>query len=538
MPWGIEMLRFVRRIPPSAGESFVADPTLPQHAAEITPRSGRSGQANHHTPQDPAVPAVSRRLSDATVDLPLCVDLDGTLLRVNSLHEALVASLLTDWRVLLLLPFWLAAGRARLKRELALRARFGAERLPYCDGILRVIRTERARGRRIVLCTAADRHVADLVAAYLGVFDEVIASDSIRNLRGVSKAEALSHRFGERGFVYAGNDRTDHAVWQHAAAALVVNAPAALLRTASRRYHVLAVIDDAANPLRAAVRSLRPYQWVKNLFVFVPLLASGDFRDAVAWRHSFEIVAAFCATASAIYLLNDLSDLAADRAHPRKRLRPFASGDLPVAYGLAILPVLFLIGGWLGVESGAWPALALYAALSIAYTVRLKEQPLIDVFILAALYTIRLFGGGEASGHTVSMWLLGFSSFLFLSLALVKRVSELYRLQAVSLEKTERRGYAVQDLNMLQMFGCAASFASAVVLSLYVQSDTALHSYPRPSMLWGVIPLLLFWQCRLWLSTARGYMHDDPIVYAARDWVSWLVFAGVLAAAVAAWLPA
>jgi 4-hydroxybenzoate polyprenyltransferase len=248
-------------------------------------------------------------------------------------------------------------------------------------------------------------------------------------------------------------------------------------------------------------------------------------------------MAAFCATASAIYVLNDLSDLAADRAHPRKRQRPFASGALPLSTGLAMVPVLFLIGGWLGVASGTWLALAMYAALSLAYTIRLKEMPLIDVFILAALYTIRLFGGGEASGHQVSTWLLGFSSFLFLSLALVKRVSELYRLQSSAQRRTERRGYTVEDLVILQMFGSAASFASAVVLSLYVQSDTASHEYTRPSMLWGAIPLLLFWQCRLWLSTSRGYMNDDPIVYAARDWVSWLVFIGVVLVAAAARLP-
>jgi 4-hydroxybenzoate polyprenyltransferase len=276
---------------------------------------------------------------------------------------------------------------------------------------------------------------------------------------------------------------------------------------------------------------------VKNLFTLVPLLASGDFANRQAWVQSLAIMAAFCATASAIYVVNDLSDLSADRAHPRKRQRPFASGALPPAYGLAMVPVLFLLGGLLGGASGAWPALAMYAALSLAYTIRLKEQPLIDVFILAALYTIRLFGGGEASGHAVSMWLLGFSSFLFLSLALVKRVSELYRLQSAAQRRTERRGYLVEDIAMLQMFGAAASFASVVVLSLYVLSDTALHAYARPSLLWGVIPLLLFWQCRLWLSTSRGYMNDDPIVYAARDWVSWLVFAGVVGVAGAAWVP-
>jgi 4-hydroxybenzoate polyprenyltransferase/phosphoserine phosphatase len=476
---------------------------------------------------------------DRSMDgLPLCIDLDGTLLRINSLHEAAFTAVLADWRVLFQLPVWLAGGRARLKRELAGRWWFAAAQLPFCGELLRLVEQERARGRPIVLCTAADRQVAEAVAAHLGVFDEVIASDGVSNLRGSRKAEELCRRFGERGFIYAGNDATDHAVWQHAAAAVVVNAPGAVRRAAARRHHVVAEIEDRVPRTRAALRALRPYQWVKNLFALVPLLAAGDFGNLAAWRNSLAIMAAFCATASAIYVINDLSDLAADRAHPRKRERPFASGALSMAAGLAMVPGLLLIGAWLGVASGAWLALALYAVLSLAYTVRLKEMPLIDVFILAALYTIRLFGGGEASGHRVSMWLLGFSSFLFLSLALVKRVSELYRLQSSAQRRTERRGYTIEDLAMLQMFGSAASFASVVVLSLYVQSDTALYAYARPWMLWGVIPLLLFWQCRLWLSTSRGYMNDDPIVYAARDWVSWLVFAGVVGVAVAAWLPA
>ena len=512
---------------------FVGVPAM-AHAPAGLVRDGGGPVPIAHPVHDPA-----GTMSDGVAmnALPLCIDLDGTLLRINSLHEAAFTAALADWRVLFLLPVWLAGGRARLKQELAARWRFSAAQLPYSDELLRLLEQERARGRRIVLCTAADRQVAQAVARHLGVFDEVIASEGFNNLRGAHKAEALCQRFGEHGFVYAGNDATDHAVWQRAAAAVVVNAPAAVSRAAARRHRVISVIDDGVPRMRAALRALRPYQWVKNLFTLVPLFTSGDFGNAAAWRHSLAIMAAFCATASAIYVLNDLSDLAADRAHPRKRQRPFASGALPLATGLAMVPVLFLIGAWLGVASGAWLALALYAALSLAYTVRLKELPLIDVFILAALYTIRLFGGGEASGHPVSMWLLGFSSFLFLSLALVKRVSELYRLLSAAQQRTERRGYTTGDLAMLQMFGSAASFASVVVLSLYVQSDTALHAYARPSMLWGVIPLLLFWQCRLWLSTSRGYMNDDPIVYAARDWVSWLVFVGVIGVAAAAWLP-
>ena len=297
-------------------------------------------------------------------------------------------------------------------------------------------------------------------------------------------------------------------------------------------------MSQAALPRLAAMwHALRPHQWAKNLLTLVPVLASGDFSNPAAWRGSLAIMAGFCATASALYVVNDLADLTADRAHPRKLLRPFASGALPPVAGMAMVPVLLVIGAGLGFASGARMALALYVMLSLAYTVRLKEQPLVDVFILATLYTIRLFGGGEASGHPVSIWLLGFSSFLFLSLALVKRVSELHRLRLLSQRRSMRRGYTTEDLVMLQMFGTAAAFASAVVLSLYVQSDTALHAYVRPGILWGVIPLLLFWQCRLWLSTSRGYMDDDPIVYAAHDWVSWLVFIGVLLIAAGARLP-
>lgn len=278
---------------------------------------------------------------------------------------------------------------------------------------------------------------------------------------------------------------------------------------------------------RAMVRAARPYQWVKNILVFAPLLAAGDFTNGSAWLAAFGSFAAFCAVASAMYLLNDISDLAADRLHPRKRHRPIASGALSIASALAMTPILLALGFYLGWMSDILLALALYGGLAISYNFWIKEIAVVDVFVLAALYTVRLFGGGEATDHPVSLWLLGFSSFLFLSLALIKRASELYRLSLEHREFAARRGYVTADLGMLQMMGCAATFASAVVLSLYIQSDTAFESYAQPNLLWGIIPLILFWQCRLWLFASRGYVHDDPIVYAAHDLVSWLTFAGV-----------
>lgn len=456
--------------------------------------------------------------------LPLCVDLDGTLLFSDTLYDAALSVVLADWRTTFKAVGWLSIGKAHLKQQLAARWVFDPATQPYNAQVIDLIKTERAKGRHIVLCTAADRRVAEAIAQHLGLFDEVLASDGVLNLRGPAKTEALVRRFGRHGFTYVGNDASDFAVWEQSASAIVVNASKRLQRDTATRFHVEAVINRQVPRGRAALRALRPYQWSKNLLCLAPILASGSL-DLVGWLTSIGAVTAFCLTASAIYVFNDLSDLAADRAHWRKSRRPFASGALPVAWGVALAVMLLLCGMALGWVSGSLLSLAVYAGLSLAYTFRLKELPLVDVFVLAALYTLRVVAGASASGHAVSLWLLGFSAFLFLSLALIKRVSELIHLDGLKRTQVARRGYVVQDLGLLQQLGCASTFASAVVLSLYVQSDTAFRSYAFPEVLWGAVPLLLFWQCRLWLATARGYMHDDPIVYAARDRASWITVA-------------
>jgi 4-hydroxybenzoate polyprenyltransferase/phosphoglycolate phosphatase-like HAD superfamily hydrolase len=470
--------------------------------------------------------------------LPLCVDLDGTLLASNSLHEAAVAACMADPRVVLSLPGWLAQGKARLKEELARRWDFDPAHLPYHREFLAYLQEQKAKGRKLVLATAADRRIARKIADHLNLFDEVIASDGAGNLGGAAKAAALVERFGAKGFIYAGNAAADIAVWHAAAAAVVVAAPKRVSAAAAAEAPVIHAMARQDSMLRGLIRALRPHQWVKNLLVFVPLVCASAFDSIAAWQAALECFFGFCAIASSIYLLNDIADLASDRAHPRKSRRPFACGAVPIALGLALVPVLLAIAVAFGWESDAGRDFAVYAALSLAYNFKLKEMPLVDVFVLAGLYTVRLFAGGEASGFPVSLWLLGFSSFMFLSLALIKRVSELQLVLKQRRQVNGRRGYMTQDLHALEMMGYAASFTSALVLTLYVQSDTASHYYTHAKLLWGVVPLMLFWQCRLWLSTARGYMHDDPIVYAARDWVSWLVFAAlVVLVAGASFLP-
>ena len=401
--------------------------------------------------------------------------------------------------------------------------------LPYNEELIEYLRAEKARGRRLVLATAADGAVARSVASHLGLFDEVIASDGAHNLKGENKAASLVERFGEKGFSYAGNARSDLAVWAHAKAAVIVNAPAAVADRVARTVPVEARFDRTRSRAKALLRALRPHQWVKNLLVFVPAITGAHgLREPGVWASAIAAFFAFSAVASAIYLINDLCDLSADRAHPRKRHRPFASGALQPPLGLATGAILLAFGAALGATCGLLPILGLYAVTSLAYSLWLKEQPLVDIFALATLYTLRLFAGGVATGYFVSLWLLGFSGFFFLSLAGLKRVEELRALAERGDTTAARRGDMAQDREILQTFRCCAAFVSALVLALYVQSETAVSMYATPGLIWGAVPLLLFWQCRLWLSTARGYMHDDPIVYAARDWVSWIVGAALV----------
>jgi 4-hydroxybenzoate polyprenyltransferase len=453
--------------------------------------------------------------------LPLCVDLDGTLIRSDMLHEGFFA-LAGDPRILSCLAA-LKTGRAAFKHRVGALAPMDPGVLPYNMQLLDFLHAQKAAGRYLVLATAAAASVAGEIARHLGIFDEVISSEKSINLKGAAKARALVARFGKGGFCYAGNSNSDVAIWREAAAAILVNSPAAILKKLPRALPIELQIDDRGASLKQLGRAMRPHQWVKNILVFVPILTSYALGDVSAWTHASLLFLAFCATASSIYLVNDLLDIAADRAHPRKRLRPFASGRVPLPVGAAAAIVLLVVGLTLGYAAGAPGIIIMYACLSTAYSFKLKELPLIDVFILAGLYTIRLFGGGEATGHALSLWLLAFSSFLFLSLALLKRTAEMMAIESRGGSKAVRRGYSGQDAQILQQLGIGAAFASSIVLALFVQSESVAHRYADPSLLWLIVPLTLFWQWRMWLAGARGQMHDDPIVYAVRDPVSRIV---------------
>jgi len=478
----------------------------------------------------------TERHAASTDDRPLVVDLDGSLVHTDTLLECFVAALQHPVKLARAL-FALRRGKAALKTALAEIAALDPALLPYNRAVLAFLRDEHGRGRPLILATAADRRVALAVAQHLDLFDAVLASDGIVNLAGPAKLAAIEVALAGRDFAYVGNEHRDLAVWREAASAVTVDASARLERAVSQ----LAPIERSFRRERtwpiALIRAMRPHQWVKNLLVFVPLVTARAVGDLGGWGEALLMFAAFSLTASGIYLVNDLCDLAADRQHPKKCARPFASGALPLQIGLIAAPLLILAGAAIGAAAGALPVLAVYAAMSLAYSFYLKSQPLVDVFLLAGLYTVRLIGGGIATGYTVSLWLLAFSSFLFLSLAIVKRVAELQALArrerrgiarletAASRDqrKVAGRGYLASDAHILELMGVAASFVTSLVLALYVQSEIMPVGDHRPTLAWGIVPLILFWQCRLWLVTMRGEMHHDPIVFAARDWVSWVV---------------
>jgi 4-hydroxybenzoate polyprenyltransferase len=457
---------------------------------------------------------------------PLCVDLDGTLLKSDLLIESALMLVSKNPLYAFLFVAWLFGGKAKLKREIAARVVLTPETLPWDHRLLDELR--RLRGeRRLVLCTAADRAQAEQVADHLGLFDEVLASDGRTNFAGHNKSRGLCERFGERGFDYAGNAWADLSVWRRARRGWVVNAPAGLLARARRECEIERCLSIENGGWRIRLRAIRVHQWLKNLLVFVPLLAAHRFLEPAAAAKAIAAFVAFSLCASGVYLLNDLLDLPADRRHPRKRLRPFASGSLPLHWGLTAAPLLVSAAFALAYAAEPWlaAALAIYFAATTAYSLALKRWLMIDVVVLAGLYTLRIIGGAAAIGSPLSFWLLAFSMFVFLSLAMLKRYAELATLHADGQNKASGRGYAVEDLPLLQSLGSASGYLAVLVLALYINSPESTQLYRHPKVLWLLCPMLLYWMSWVWVAAHRGRMNDDPIVFAATDGQSRLVMA-------------
>jgi 4-hydroxybenzoate polyprenyltransferase/phosphoserine phosphatase len=472
---------------------------------------------------------------DAARAVPLVVDLDGTLTPADTLAESVVHMVRRAPTSLWRLPFWLLKGRAHLKEAVAARSSLDAEHLPYDEAVVAYLREARAAGRRLVLATAAHVSIANRVAAFLGLFDGVIATEGRRNLKGADKLAAIRATVGGE-FAYAGDSRADLAVWAHARAAILVGAPADVARRVKESMSVEREFPRARPGPADWIRAFRVHQWAKNVLLFVPLLTSFAFTGLGRLTSCVLAFVAFSLTASATYVANDLWDLESDRVHPRKRLRPFASARIPIASGVGAASVALAAG--LALAAAVSPAFLLlmlaYLVLTSLYSWVLKEYVLIDVLMLSLLYTLRIFAGSIAVGIAISSWLLAFSVFVFLSLALVKRCSELVTLDRIGKTVTRGRDYRVSDLTVLWPLGVGAALSAVVVFGLFVAAPETQARYATPELLGLVGVGLLYWLARLWIKTSRQEMHDDPVVYALRDRGSRLVLLAMTAVVLAA----
>ena len=466
-------------------------------------------------------PAAGARLAPVAANLapPLVVDLDGTLIKTDLLIESLGRLLRQEPLALFDLPGWLLKGKANLKREVARRVELDPMLLPYRAALLDYLRAEHAKGRPIVLATASDQRFATQVAEHLKLFDLVLASDGTTNLSGERKRSRLVEAFGAGGFDYVGNESRDLAVWSAARKAIVVNPNPRLLRGVARVAECESAFAERAASLREYLGALRPEHWLKNLLVFVPIFAAHLFMVPELLVRAAVLFAGFCCCASSGYLINDVLDLQADRRHPQKRTRPFASGRLPLTYALTMAPALLALGCVLaGLLS--WVSLAvllLYFTLTLAYSLSLKRVALLDVLVLATLYTLRIIAGSAAIPILPSVWLLGFSMFLFTSLAFVKRYAELVVMRSIEGNKATARGYELGDAELLASKGTASGYAAVLVLALYIASGEVRAHYSRHELIWLVCPLMLYWLGYLWLIAHRGKMYHDPLVFALRD---------------------
>lgn len=463
---------------------------------------------------------------------PLCVDLDGTLIKSDSLFDAACLFLRRNPFRIWQLGLWLAAGRARLKAEVARRAPLDPARLPYNSELLLYLQSEQRQGRQLYLASGADAPLAERVAAHLGIFSGVLASDGVTNLTSTKKLALLKARLGK--FDYIGNSRADLPLLAGARRAMVANPTLGLrwpLRL--RRIPIAREFHDKRPLPRTLLKAIRIHQWAKNILLLAPLLLSHKLYPAAI---AAAIAAFFCFSfmASANYLFNDMLDIENDRRHPAKRFRPFAAGDLPVTGGVAL--ALALIAAALAIlpclphEFALW--LAAYIVCSLAYSFYLKRVALVDVLMLSGLYTMRLLAGGAATGTEISHWLAGFSIFLFLSLAMVKRFSELVNLRERGITATYGRGYLAADLEQIRSFGTSCATASVLVFSMYITRPAVEALYKHAGRLWLIVPLMLFWLYRVWLLGSRGEMDEDPVVFAIRDRISLAVGACVLAVAI------
>ncbi|MGH6934663.1 MAG: UbiA family prenyltransferase [Methylocella sp.] len=459
----------------------------------------------------------------AVKDFPLVVDLDGTLIKTDLLYESYFSTVTSNLRHHWSVVVALLRGKAQLKAYLADSSNINYGLLPYDESVLALIWLARAEGRRVYLATASDQRHAAGIAAHLGLFDGVFASDGTTNLSGEAKARKLVETFGAGRFDFIGNGPMDMSVWLDARKAYSVGVSRGLARMACRLGKPVEHLAREAPSLHVWLKALRVHQYAKNVLVFVPLLTAHAYAVPFLARAMLAFVA-FSLCASAVYILNDLVDLNADRRHPNKRYRPFASGTIPITHGIIAIPVLLVLAFGCAFVASLPLAGVLtgYLALTLAYSLKLKRKLLVDVVVLAMLYTTRVVAGTAALPVVISEWLLAFSMFIFTSLALVKRYVELSLHLDKELPDPSNRNYRLTDLPVVGALAAASGFNAVTIFALYISSPAVRELYRYPERLWLICPILLYWIGRAIMLAHRRVIDDDPILFALRDRASHL----------------
>ncbi|MEJ1157800.1 UbiA family prenyltransferase [Prosthecomicrobium sp. N25] len=475
-------------------------------------------------------------ISDVDSSIPLVVDLDGTLICNDTLHETAVSAFFSrPLETLMGLPA-LLSGRAALKRALFGLSEFDPRDLAYRADVVQLIRKAKAQGRKVHLVTAADQAIADRVAEHIGGFDSVLGSDGHSNLKGLGKLEALQRRFPQ-GFVYMGDSAADVPIWRHAKVAVLVG-PAIRFRDKLASLGVtVKVMAPSRHSARVWLKQLRVHQWSKNLLIGVPPVLGHIALDPLVMLKTLLGFLAAGMIASATYALNDLIDLKADRLHATKRHRPLAAGQITILQ--IVTAALLLLGaglvlGWL-LSPAFFAALTAYLVLSAVYTLSFKAIPLLDVASIGALFTGRIVMGIALHDLPMSPWILSYSALFFTSMALAKRHVELMRARDEGRAVIPGRSYQADDWPITLAFGISTTLAAVVVLLLFVtEQGYQTTGYADPVWLYVAPACVMLWTFRIWLLSHRKQLDDDPVVFALRDRVSYILGAFVLTGFLAA----
>jgi 4-hydroxybenzoate polyprenyltransferase len=466
-------------------------------------------------------------MNNVFYDKPLVVDLDGSLIKTDLLHETFIKAFYKKPWVVFCIPLWLLSGKAYLKQRLANAIDLDAKHLPWNETLVLYLQEQHGNGREIILCSGSWHSLAEKVAKHFPFFSAAYGTDLAVNLTGKNKADFLIKKYGDKNFSYVGNEKKDLSIWKHACSAVIVSDSASLKEKAEAACLIEKVFpSDRMLSVKTVLKQMRIHQWVKNTLVFVPLITSHQVTDLGLFFSVLLVFVAYNFCASGTYILNDLSDLESDRKNSKKRFRPLAAGNLSIFQGLIFAFLLLLASFLIALQlpaSFAWCLLA-YTFITLCYSFKLKRIQTVDITVLASLYTLRIISGAAAINILPSFWLLAFSMFIFLCLAIIKRLSEIINAKDKYDKKTKLsgRGYYVTDLQVLMNLSTASGMLSVLVLAMYINSPEIIALYSEPYTLWLLCPLFGYWIIRILIMASRGEVDEDPILFAIKDSRSWV----------------